>query len=308
MHKFLAAVLSGMVLFSVTGDAEKIVIAHRGASGYLPEHTLEAYAMAYGLGADYIEPDLVRTKDGAFVALHDIHLEGTTNVEEVYPDRHREDGKWYAIDFTLSEIKQLQAHERLPKRFPNMKSSFRVPTFEEVIELVQGLNESTGKDVGLYPELKSPAFHAKEGQPMEADFLRIVTGYGYKDADAKIFVQSFEPEPLKTLRNVLGCDLPMIMLFGGGDLSEDMLDKVAEFANGIGPDKGVIERNPEIVKWAHARNLQVHPYTIRRDMKPGNFESTEAEYEAYYVTYDVDGLFTDFTDDAANFLRSRGLK
>ncbi|WP_416374910.1 glycerophosphodiester phosphodiesterase family protein, partial [Methanothrix soehngenii] len=91
---------------------EKLVIAHRGASGYLPEHTLEAYALAYGMGADYVEPDLVLTKDGVFICLHDIHLESTTNVEEVFPDRAREDGRWYAADFTLSEIKQLKVHER----------------------------------------------------------------------------------------------------------------------------------------------------------------------------------------------------
>src|SRR5690606_29927835 len=119
---------------------DPVVIAHRGASGYLPEHTLAAYAMGYAMGADYIEPDLVLTKDKHFICLHDIHLEATTNVEEVFPDRRRDDGKWYAADFTLAEIKTLEAQERIKGRFPQGHSPLGVPTFEEMVELVQGLN------------------------------------------------------------------------------------------------------------------------------------------------------------------------
>ena len=122
-----------------------LVIAHRGASGYLPEHTLEAYDIAYGLGADYIETDLVRTKDGAFICLHDIHLDRTTNLAVAYPDRKRKDGRWYAADLSLAEIRSLDAHERLAGRFPKGDSQFGVPTFEEMIEIVtHGV---------IYPEL-----------------------------------------------------------------------------------------------------------------------------------------------------------
>jgi glycerophosphoryl diester phosphodiesterase len=297
------------LLLMATGaaSAAPIVIAHRGASGYLPEHTLEAYAYAHALGADYIEPDLVRTKDGAFIALHDIHLEATTNVEEAFPDRKRDDGRWYAADFTLTEIRQLRAHERLPRRFPQDKSDFRIPTFQEVIELVQGLNASTGREAGIYPELKDPAFHAKAGLPMEEAFLAILAAYGYQGPQAKVYVQCFEPGPLKKMRKELASTLPQIQLIADAQselLSEEGLARIAEYAEGIGPDKSLIEKDPDIVKRAHAKGLLVHPYTIRRDMKPPKYADTFAELRQFYFVYGVDGLFTDFPDDAARVIRT----
>jgi Glycerophosphoryl diester phosphodiesterase len=201
-------------------NGDKIVIAHRGASGYLPEHTLEAYAMAYALGANYIEPDLVLTHESKFICLHDIHLERTTNVEEVFPDRHREDGRWYAADFTLEEIRQLNVHERcnedgtpvFPGRFPMGDSQFEVPTFTEMIELIQGLNKAMGRDVGIYPEIKEPSWHEIEGLPMEEALLNVLNQYGYEGQDAKVYVQCFEPEPLKKMRFNLTTDLPLVQL------------------------------------------------------------------------------------------------
>ena len=160
-----------MALLATESMAQKIVIAHRGASGYLPEHTLEAKAMAYAMGADYIEQDVVMTADDQLIVLHDITLDRTTNVDEVFPDRARDDGRYYAIDFTLAEIRRLSATEGfrlLPNgekqqgyasRFPMGSSSFKVPTFQEEIQLIQGLNKSTGNDIGIYPEIKQPAFH-----------------------------------------------------------------------------------------------------------------------------------------------------
>lgn len=304
---FSRVIASICLLAAGAASAGPIVIAHRGASGYLPEHTLEAYAYAHALGADYIEPDLVRTKDGAFIALHDIHLEATTDVEEVFPDRKREDGRWYAADFTLAEIRRLRVHERLPRRFPQGRSDFRIPTFEEVIELVQGLNASTGRETGIYPELKDPGFHAKAGLAMEEDFLRILAEYGYTGPNAKVFVQCFEPGPLKKMRGELGSTLPQIQLISdaqGGLLGEEGLARIAEYANGIGPDKGLIEKDPAIVQRAHAKGLLVHPYTIRRDMKPQKYEDTTAELRQFYFVYGVDGLFTDFSDDAVQVLRA----
>jgi len=292
----------------VFADADKIIIAHRGASAYLPEHTLEAYAMAYAFGADYIEPDLVRTQDGVFIALHDIHLEATTDVETQFPDRKRDDGRWYAADFTLEEIRRLKVHERLNGRFPKGKSSFQIPTFEEVIELVQGLNASTGRDVGIYPELKSPSWHAKANLPMEEAFLEIVTRYGYAGPKAKIFIQCFEPPALQKIRLELKCGLPSIQLISGGRTQDYLvtdagLDEVAAYANGIGPDKGRIEKDPSLVQRAHARSLKVHPYTLRKDTLPPQYDTFYGELRQFYVTYDVDGLFTDFPDQAVAFLQ-----
>lgn len=289
---------------TATFAAEPIVIAHRGASGYLPEHTLEAYTAAYFSGSDYIEPDLVLTNDGVFVCMHDIHLEGTTNVEQVFPDRHRKDGSWYPIDFTLAEIKSLNNHERLSNRFPVGKSDFEVPTFAEMIELIQGLNKTTGREVGIYPEIKGPAFHAKEGQPVEAALLEILSEYGYEGPNAKVFVQSFEMPPLRKIRHELKSELPLIALMGSASmLDKKGLDDIATFANGIGPSKNLIERDPNIVTEAHKRGLQVHPYTFRADAySKRNYESFEKELETFYTTYKVDGVFTDFPDLVVKFL------
>ena len=281
---------------------DKIVIAHRGASGYLPEHTLPSYALAHGMGADYIEPDLVLTRDGHLICLHDIYLQATTNVEQVFPGRSREDGRWYAADFTLAEIRQLEAEERLANRFPRGRSRFGVPSLAEMIELVQGLNERTGRTVGIYPELKAPAWHRAEGLPMEEALLEIVGRYGYRDSGALIFVQSFEEESLRRLRE-LGSELRQVLLMAEVEryrqfLSAEGMAGIAAFADGIGPAKTMLERQPELIGWARDAGLTVHPYTFRADQVPDGHGSHEAELERYLFELGVDGVFTDYPDRA----------
>ena len=288
---------------------DKIVIAHRGASGYLPEHTLPAYALAHGMGADYIEPDLVLTKDRYLICLHDIHLQATTNVEQVFPDRARDDGRWYAADFSLAEIRRLDAEERLRDRFPRGSSRFAVPSFTEMIELVQGLNELTGRTVGIYPELKAPAWHRAEGLPMEEALLEVVERYGYRESGAPIFVQSFEEVSLRRLRE-LGSELPQVFLMAEVEqyrqfLSAEGIGGVAEFADGIGPAKTMLERQPELLGWARDAGLTVHPYTFRADQVPDRHGSHEAELERYLFDLDVDGVFTDYPDRARAVLDRR---
>lgn len=294
-------------------QAEKVVVAHRGASGYLPEHTLEAYAMAHAQGVDYIEPDLVLTKDGVFVCLHDVHLEATTDVEERFPQRARKDGRWCAVDFTLQEIKELRVHERLPNRFPMGTADFEVPTFAEMIELVQGLNRSTGRNVGIYPELKCPRWHAKEGLPMEGSFLRVLKQYGYTGAQSNVLVQCFEDPSLKKMRFELGSKLRQVLLIGGGDrpsawLTPEGLDEATQFAEGIGPAKTRIARDPDIVAHAHARGLFVHVYTLRADDVAKPYNSMSEELKAYFTDFDVDGLWTDHPDVAVKWLRANGAR
>jgi len=318
--------LVGLTL-PVSGEEplDKIVIAHRGASGYLPEHTLESYAMAYALGADFIETDLALTKDAIFVCIHDIYLEYTTNVRDVFPERARKDRHWYVADFSLEEIKQLNVHERVrangmayfPSRFPLNFSKFEVPTFREMIELIQGLNESTGGDVGIYPEMKRPTWHTQQGLPMEEALLEMLDQYGYISREANIFIQCFEEEPLKKLRFDLGTDLPLVLLIWeknwnyGGDvkpftakLTEDILDEIAMVADGIGPYKARIEVSPAVVQWAHERDLVVHTWTMRADSLPFQYQNFDEELYQFYITYNVDGVFTDFTDKAIQFLHS----
>ena len=292
----------------------KIVIGHRGAAGYVPEETIAGYAFGYALGADYLEPDLVMTKDAQFICMHDIYLEPTTDVEQGFPNRRRSDGHWYAADFTLAEIKTLSVHERcksngtpyFPDRFPVGKSRFEVPTFTEMIDLVQGLNKSTGRDVGIYPELKRPSWHAAQGLPMGQALLDMLSNYGYAAAGAKIYIQSFEVASLQELRT-LGTKIQLIQLVSGSwgyanMWTKEGLDTIAAYADGIGPSKTIIEKNPDYVEWAHARGLVVHPYTFRKDQLAEKYPTLEAELNQFYFTYNVDGLFTDFVDIAAAIL------
>lgn len=316
------------------GQLNKIVIAHRGASGYLPEHTLEAYATAYAMGADYIEPDVVMTRDGVLIALHDIHLERTTDVEQLFPDRARIiDGRWYAADFTLAEIKRLSVHERanadgspvFPNRFRVDSKGFQVPTLAEVIEMVQELNQATGRSVGIYPETKEPAFHDAEGLSMEEPLLALLASYGYSGRHAKVFIQSFDPRNLVDMRFRLGTDLPLVQLIDGGPgpggifdqmVTEAGLDAIATYADGIGPAKSRIEdaqgkpvKKNALVRGAHARGLVVHPWTFRADVLPPSYKTFEQELRRFYFTYGVDGLFTDQADRAVRVVRpaDRGL-
>ncbi|HVR30701.1 MAG TPA: glycerophosphodiester phosphodiesterase family protein [Thermoanaerobaculia bacterium] len=304
-----AAIALGLHLVSGVSTAQPsgpVVIGHRGASGYLPEHTLPAYALAHGQGADYIEPDLVRTRDGVFVCLHDVYLDATTDVATVYPERARADGRWYAADFTLEEVRRLRAHERLLSRFPRGRSRFTVPTFEEMIELVAGLNRTTGRRAGIYPELKAPAWHREQGLAMEEPFLEILRRHRAGSPELPVYVQSFEPEPLIELRR-LGSPLPQVFLVADSEtdpprLDDAALERIAEFADGIGPAKTLVERDPGLVERAHRRGLVVHPYTFRADDVPAGYASFEEELASFLGKLRVDGIFTDFPDRARRWL------
>ena len=284
---------------AASGEPSPIVIAHRGASGYLPEHTLPAYALAYGLGADYIEPDLVLTQDQAVIALHDLHLEATTDVATRFPARKRDDGHWYAADFTLEEIRQLRVQERTDKRFPQGKSAFRIPTFQEVIELVQGLNSTMDRQVGIYPEIKDPVWHRENGLPLAERILDILGEYGYTNPEDRCFIQCFYPEELQRIRPLTR--LPLIQLISNRQQelwTAEGLAAIARYAQGVGPDKRLVSSNPELVGTAQQHGLQVHPYTFRKDQPGADFPDFAAELRTFIHEYRVDGLFTDHPDAA----------
>ncbi len=307
-----------------------IVIAHRAASGYLPEHTLASVALAYGMGADFIEQDLVLTKDGVPIVLHDIYLDTTTDVRKKFPDRARSDGRWYAIDFTLEEVKRLRVHERIdpkketvvfPKRFPFGHATFQIPTFVEEIELIQGLNKSMERNVGIYPELKLPSFHTQEGYDMGKIVLDILAKYGYRERHCKVYIQSFDTNYLQRLREELDTQLALIQLIGnerGYDalVESQGLDDIARYANGIGPSierivrykRGRLIMIMEFVKAAHDRGLDVHPYTFRRDWLPKYVNNLEEMLRMFYFIIGVDGVFTDFPDIAVKLLRAAGYR
>ena len=316
--------------------AQKIVIAHRGASGYLPEHTLEAKAMAFAMGADYIEQDVVMTKDDKLIVLHDITLDRTTDVDEKFPTRARDDGRFYAIDFTLAEIKTLRATEGFriqdgkkvqgySARFPMMTSSFQVPTLQEEIELIQGLNKSTGKNIGIYPEIKSPEFHRAEGKDLSSAVVSVLKDYGYTNKQAKVFLQTFSFDELKIIHDEIlpaaGIDLNLVMLLGDTEdypwmFQQGGMARLAQYADGVGPSHSMVVSSDstagnikvtDLVSQAHAAGMQVHPYTYRKDSGqiPAYAKDFNHMLDIHLYQADVDGVFTDFTDLAVEFLRSR---
>jgi glycerophosphoryl diester phosphodiesterase len=314
-----------------------IVIAHRGASGYLPEHTLEAKSLAHGMGADYVEQDVVLTQDDVPIVLHDVHLDTVTDVANKYPDRKRDDGRYYAIDFTLDEIKTLRVSERFnpktglavyPHRFPVRTSRFEVPTLAEEIELIQGLNRSTGREAGLYPEIKAPAWHRAQGKDISRIVLDVLNRYGYDNHDDRIFVQCFDAAETRRLRDEFGTKLPLIQLIGENSWKESTTDydrlrteaglrEIAGYADGIGPSlKHILtgfdaEGRPvltDLVTLAHGQQLAVHPYTFRTDELPRGIADFDALLGLFVDGAGIDGLFTDFPDRAVKFLGRRGSK
>ncbi|MCI0517432.1 MAG: glycerophosphodiester phosphodiesterase [Woeseiaceae bacterium] len=312
-----------------------LLIAHRGASGYLPEHTQEAKALAYAMGADYLEQDIVASRDDVLIVSHDIHLDRVSDVATRFPDRHREDGRFYVRDFDLAELRTLNIHERLnqdasgpafPGRFPVDKGNFGIVTLQQEIELIQGLNRSTGRNVGLYPEIKAPAWHRQQGVDVSSLLLAVLDQYGYRSKQDPVFVQCFDAQELKRVRGVLGCRLRLIQLVGENDWGESATDydamkssrglvDVARVADGIGPwieqlyTPAEIDGQPVssgLVRMAHDAGLQVHPYTFRADALPSGFDSYHELVSWFVDELGVDGLFTDFTDLTLDVLDSLG--
>jgi len=319
-----------------------IVIAHRGASGYVPEHTLAAYSLAILQGADFVEPDLVMTQDGHLIARHDNVLDLTTDIASHPQFAHRKTTKivdgstvtgWFSEDLTLQEIKQLRAIERIPGVRPanaRFDSQFEIPTFEEIIYLVKGMERVTGRRIGMYPETKHPTYFDHLGLSLEEPLIQTLHQHGYQDKQAPIFIQSFEIANLKKLRGMT--QLPLIQLLwlegkpydveaAGGTLTYDQmataegLKEIAEYADGVGPEKYrfIIPRNSAgnlelarttcLVSDAHKLKLKVHSHTFRAENQflPTNLRSSgdptalgdsRAEIATFLAT-GIDGFFTD---------------
>jgi len=319
----------------VKTETRPIVIAHRGASGYLPEHTLPAKALAHGMGADYLEQDVVLTKDAVPIVLHDILLDDTTDVAVLFPDRARTDGHFYAIDFTLAEIRQLRAHERrapgqgnsaaFAQRFPAGPGLSGVPTLGEEIRLIEGLNRSRGMRTGLYIELKAPQFHRAEGMDIARAVLDVLDEAGLSDARDRVYLQCFDPPTLQYLKDTLQTSLPLIQLIGDNSWGEDGgtdydylrtdqgLAGIARYADGIGPwlmhiytgtDANGDAVLTDLVARAHHAGLLVHPFTFRRDALPPGINTYRELLELFLGRVGVDGVFTDFPDLTVNYLES----
>jgi glycerophosphoryl diester phosphodiesterase len=289
--------ISGMVAVVQQGSQPPQLVAHRGASAYAPEHTLAAYRLAIEQGADYVEQDLAVTRDGVLICLHDESLERTTNVEEIFPERATVDPatghrRWLAVDFTLAEIKQLDAGSWFDARF----AGERVPTWEEAVEAI-------GMAAGLYPELKTPALYRERQIDQTALFVASVKLLRLDiRPGGRVIVQSFDPQPLRELSWALP-SLPRTLLIDGRDgerwLSSDGMREARTFATGLGPNKRLIDGRPDLVKAAHDAGFTVTPYTFTTRTPgavPTRFADVAAEMKYYLVELGVDALFTDNPD------------
>ncbi|HWQ32463.1 MAG TPA: glycerophosphodiester phosphodiesterase family protein [Blastocatellia bacterium] len=274
---------------------KKTLIAHRGASGSAPEHTLEAYRLALAQGADFVEPDLQITRDGVLVCLHDLTLERTTDVEEVFPDRFKTEGgekHWDVSDFTLDEIKRLDAGSWFDPKFRGA----RVPTFQEMIDLVRGR-------AGLFPETKGPEVYGSRGFDMERLLLDLLrkNRLDKPGADKKtpIVIQSFSAESLRKMAVELKTKLPLILLVEPQDgkrwMTAEGMKEARQFATGLGPNKALVDGNPEVVKLAHDLGLSVTLWTFRAKT-PGRFRTVRDEMNYFLNEIDVDAVFTDNPD------------
>jgi glycerophosphoryl diester phosphodiesterase len=286
-----------MALISANGPvgaASKALIAHRGASAYAPEHTLAAYRLAIEQGADFVEQDLAVTRDGILICLHDDSLERTTNVEEIYPDRSTTDPatgrrRWLAADFTLAEIKRLDAGSWFHPRF----SGERILSWDEAVAAV-------GTAAGLYPELKTPdlyrARNINTARLFAESFRRLALD---TRPPGSLILQSFDDRTLRELAEILP-SVPRTFLIERRDgdrwLSRPGLADIARFATGIGPAKALIDQRPDIVRAAHAAGLTVTPYTFTSRAPASAFPDLRDEMAHYLFTLDVDALFTDNPD------------
>jgi glycerophosphoryl diester phosphodiesterase len=326
------------------GVGGPLVIAHRGASGYRPEHTLAAYELAIRMGADYVEPDLVATRDGVLVARHENEISGTTDVAERprFADRRttkvisgRSVTGWFTEDFTLGELKTLRATERLPGlRSANVRYDrvFEIPTFEEVLELVERESSRRGEVVGVYPETKHPTYFDSIGLSLEEPLVADLRRHHLDRPNARVFVQSFETSNLRRLASVVNVPLVQLVRASGapydlaaaGDLrtyrdlvTPEGLAEIATYADGLGPHKNVViprdaegrlDEPTDVVDDAHAVGLDVHVWTMREENRflpadlqvgtdPGAKGDVVGEYRAFFAA-GVDAVFADQPDTA----------
>jgi len=325
----LVCLVAGVVM---AGERPRpLVIGHRGACGYVPEHTLASYALAIEQGADFVEPDVVATKDGALICRHDCDLGLTTDAPQKYPERKRritidgvESEGWFAEDFTLEEIKTLRARQSMDFRPHDQDGQHEVPTLEEMIHFVQEQSRAAGRSVGIIPETKHPTHHRQLGIPLEPKLLAMLKQFGYTDRDDPCIIQSFEIGNLKELSKQTGLRLIQLMeephkqpgdvIAAGGTLTYGQmmtpagLREIATYAQLIGPWKDTIlpqdnrklGKPTSLVADAHKAGLKVIIYTLRdepRFLAADYAGDPTAELDRWFQI-GVDGLFTDFPDTA----------
>lgn len=328
----LTACVSGQISEKAESCHIPLIVGHRGASGHAPEHTLRAYELAIEMGADYVEPDLVMTRDGVLVARHENEISGTTNVATLYPKRKKTkiiDGEkitgWFSEDFTLSEIKKLRALERLPYRSQVENNLYEVPTFEEILAFLGEQEKKRGRKIGLAPEIKHSTYFNQAGLPMEDKVVAILKKHGRADRSSKVMIQSFEVGHLKRLRHMIDVELVQLLEdpekrpydFVVANVSktyQDMarpegLEEIRTYADWVSPHKdyiveigqhGEILRVTDFVRHAHAAGLKVMPYTFRSDVQNLSkaYQGEPSREYNLFFSQKIDALFSDFPDHA----------
>jgi glycerophosphoryl diester phosphodiesterase len=297
---------AGGWIYPTLGREKPIVIGHRGASGALPEHTLEAYQRALNDGADCIEPDLVITKDGQLAVRHDTYLSTTTNVasKPEFANRKRRstdpeyEGRvdWWVSDFTMAELKTLRAVQPFPGRAKVYDGLYQIPTFDQVLEMAKSRLTVASQKVCVYPEAKSPAYFASVGHPdMAEKILAALDRHGMAGAGSPVFIQSFEPDFVQKIDGMT--ELPVVMLVAdraGYDAAMAMPG--APFWQGLGPNLSLLMdasgKSTGIVEAAHAKGIRVHPWTFRDDAPIGG-QPIEVSMKRF-LALGIDGFFTDF--------------
>ena len=263
-------------MWATLDGSPPLIIAHRGASGYRPEHTLESYALAIDMGADVIEPDLVFTKDGVLVARHDRYLSTTTDVADrpEFADRKRANDDagdtpredWWVEDFTLAEMKTLRARQPFPGRSKEFDGLYEIPTFDEILALVKQKAKESGRPVGVYPETKHPGFYLAKGYDFEGPLLNALRGF----EAGPVFIQSFEPEILKRLKGKTNAKLVQLVFEKAPGAGPNIpLEEIAKYADGVGAAKSLIIAKHDFNIFGMDANdfgLFVHFWTMRNDV------------------------------------------
>jgi glycerophosphoryl diester phosphodiesterase len=314
------------------GSSLPLVIGHRGAAGHRPEHTIASYELAIEYGADFIEPDLVSTKDGVLIARHENEISGTSDVAQKFSERRTTktvDGKevvgYFAEDFTLAEIKTLRARERLPFRNQGWNNVYEIPTLQEVIDLAKRKSQEKGRVIGIYPETKHPSYFRSIGLTLEQPLVKALVASGYADAGAPVIIQSFEVQNLKELSRLTKVRLVQLMeanrlqpydFIAAGDrrtygdlMTPAALAELATYAQGLGPSKrSIVPQGSDrtlltptsLIADAHKAGLFVHPYTFRDepDFLAPDYELDPAKEYLQFYLLGVDGVFSDFSDTA----------
>ena len=302
----------GAITLADCPQSDPVVIAHRGASGHLPEHTLAAFKLAIEMGADYIEPDLVITKDGEFIVRHDHYLSQTTDIADKpeFSSRRRDLGgrnDWFSEDFTLAEIKTLRARQPFKGRSREHDGIHPIPRFQDVIELVKNESERLGKAVGIYPETKEPGYFETLGFDVDEMLIALLDKNGMNEHDSKVIIQSFEPEILRSLNNRVNVPLVQLVSPSGNKVNEDgsyqsniSLGELSEYADGVGAAKWLLVNQQgkanDFVSRAKKLGLFIHAWTFREDAYPEELFASGEEELKFFLKMGIDGYFTDFPD------------